>query len=294
MAEFLRVDEVSDDWNRCCCAPYHPVKMEVRQYIPMPGDGGSDFNHIAADLRQNFANMGKNDKAKAMTEMYRQNPVLMTIQRQDGQRCCAKCPCKWLSTFVCCACCQDGVDVYAGGFADPADNKEKGRPTPEMNSDRLIGSVVQPIFGGINLPTLHLKSPQEPEPYAKVEGPCFFGGWSEMCCNFKFAVSSMNNPTRSADLATIVKKRPNTLMGAVRELFSEADVYSIQFNGDAKLDASKKATVLAAQLLADYMWFDGNTEKCKNTDEAIYCYCCYFSCIGMICPVYIAIPKNSG
>jgi hypothetical protein len=26
-AEFLRVDEVSDDWNRCCCAPYHPVKV---------------------------------------------------------------------------------------------------------------------------------------------------------------------------------------------------------------------------------------------------------------------------
>ena len=33
-AEFLRVDEVSDDWNRCCCAPYHPVK--VRPPPPTP------------------------------------------------------------------------------------------------------------------------------------------------------------------------------------------------------------------------------------------------------------------
>lgn len=28
--EILRIDEVSDDWNRCCCAPYHPLKLEVR------------------------------------------------------------------------------------------------------------------------------------------------------------------------------------------------------------------------------------------------------------------------
>ena len=36
-SEILRVDEVSDDWNRCCCAPYHPLRLEMRQYIPVPG-----------------------------------------------------------------------------------------------------------------------------------------------------------------------------------------------------------------------------------------------------------------
>lgn len=84
-----------------------------------------------------------------------------------------------------------------------------------------------------------------------------------------------------------------TKAGMVRELVSDADVYSIEFK-DTQLDASKKATVLMGLLLADYMFFDGNTEKCSQDDSAVYCYCCYFSCLGKICPVYIAIPKNNG
>jgi hypothetical protein len=38
----------------------------------------------------------------------------------------------------------------------------------------------------------------------------------------------------------------------------------------------------------------GNTEKCSQDDNFVYCYCCYFSLIGAICPVYVAIPKNTG
>lgn len=29
-AEVMRVDEVSDDINRCCCKPFHPMKLEFR------------------------------------------------------------------------------------------------------------------------------------------------------------------------------------------------------------------------------------------------------------------------
>lgn len=53
--EILRVDEVSDDWNRCCCTPYHPMKLEVRQYVPVPGDGtNSDYRHLMEDFRNDF------------------------------------------------------------------------------------------------------------------------------------------------------------------------------------------------------------------------------------------------
>ena len=45
--ELLRVDEISSDWNRCCCKPYHPLRLEVRQYLPVPGDRtASDYGHI--------------------------------------------------------------------------------------------------------------------------------------------------------------------------------------------------------------------------------------------------------
>jgi hypothetical protein len=54
--EVMRVDEVSDAWNRCCCTPYHPFRLEVRQYIPMPGDGtNSDYAHLSDDVRNDFA-----------------------------------------------------------------------------------------------------------------------------------------------------------------------------------------------------------------------------------------------
>ena len=45
------------------------------------------------------------------------------------------------------------------------------------------------------------------------------------------------------------------------ELFSNADNYTIAFDPSVKLTAAQKTTVLASQLLADYMYFDGNTDR---------------------------------
>jgi hypothetical protein len=160
-----------------------------------------------------------------------------------------------------------------------------------------VGSAVQPNYGGWIRPTIHLRGEGEKEdaqPFAKIEGPLCFGGWSEMCCNFQFFVSQFMSPTKAGDVALITKKKPASLAAAFVELASDADVYSIVFNESANLTASQKITILAGQLLADYMFFDGNTEKCSQDDSAVYCYCCYFSCIGKLCPIYIAIPKNSG
>ena len=187
-AEFLRVDEISDDWNRCCCAPYHPVKLEVRPYIPVPGDNsGSDYSHMTQDFHQSFASMSLTAKYNALKQVYFANPPVMTMIRHDGERCCCKVPCKYLSTFVCCACCQDGMDVYAGGFAEE-EGKERGGPfMDQADPSRLIGTAIQPNYGGWCWPTIHLTAANQ-EPYAKIEGPCCFGGWSEMCCSFNVPV----------------------------------------------------------------------------------------------------------
>ena len=68
------------------------------------------------------------------------------------------------------------------------------------------------------------------QPFAKVEGPCFFGGWSEFCCDYKFFVSRSRSEKQSGDLALITKKKPAGAGGFIAELCSDADVYSIQFN----------------------------------------------------------------
>eukprot|EP01038_Epipyxis_sp_PR26KG_P016529 gene16529-22562_t len=295
-AEFLRIDEVSDDWNRCCCSPYHPLRLEVRQYIPFPGDNSSsDYSHLSEDIRTDFSRFRGREQQQYMRNFYMSQPVLMSMVRDDGERCCWKCPCKLLSSFVCFDFCKDGMHLYAGPVVDEPE-KEKGRPF-QLDQSKLIGSAVQPLYGGWTLPTIHLRADGQQDsdvPFGKVEGPCFFGGWSEMCCDFKFYTSYFNSPTHAGDLAFITKKKPQSLAGAFTELMTNSDVYTIQFNEKASLTAGQKATILTAQILADYMFFDGNTEKCKDTDGAVICYCCYFSCVGKLCPCYVAIPKNAG
>lgn len=292
--EFLRVDEVSDDWNRCCCTPYHPLRLEVRKYVPLPGDGSkSDFHHLTQDFKNDWDRLGAREKQGKMRDMYMANPVLLSLVRDDGQRCCAKFPCKWLSTFVCFDCCRDGMHIYAGPVLDEPD-KEKGRPF-SLDSNKLLGSAIQPTYGGCCIPTLHLRGKGQAdtdEPYGKIQGPCFFGGWSEMCFSFNFYASFFNSKDKEGDMGKIVKKRPTSLTAAFVELATDADVYGIEFKESANLNAEQKLGILTAQLLADYMFFDGNTEKCSQDDDFIYCYCCYYSFIGMICPCYIAIPKK--
>jgi hypothetical protein len=296
-SEILRVDEVSDDWNRCCCAPYHPTRLEVRQYVPTPGDGSSTgTDHIQNEVSRDWDRFSAGDRQRALHDYYTKFPVLMSILRDDGQRCC-KYPCKCLSSWVCFSCCQDGVHLYAGSISEDADD-EKGRYniTSSTGSDRLIGRVVQPNFGGWYIPALQLHDGLEANtnaPFGKVEGPCCFGGWSEFCFDFKFFVSNPSSPQHTGDLGLITKKKPSDAGGLVAELCSDADLYSIQFNEERGLNAEQKLTVLAAQLLLDYMLFDGNTKKCENRDEAVYCYCFYCSLLGNVCPCYIAIPKRS-
>lgn len=253
--EILRIDEVSDDWNRCCCNPYHPLKMEVRQYFPLPNKDSdankisSEYGYLKEDFARELSTLTGYNRQVAIEEWYKSQPVLFSMVRDNGQRCCCKTPCKVLNTFVCCACCQDGMHAYAG---EVVDGKEKGlinNPDPA----KFIGTVKQVEFGGCCTPSLYLTDGPTSEPFAKVEGPCCFGGWSENCCDFNFTVSRFNSAKKMGDLGKIVKKKPEGLAGQFKEVFTQADVYSVQFNDGAELSPGQKVTVLTAQILSDYM-----------------------------------------
>jgi hypothetical protein len=293
-SEILRIDEVSDDWNRCCCAPYHPTRLEVRQYVPTPGDASSSgTDHIQNELFRDWDRFSPVDRQRAIHDHYSKFPVLMSILRDDGQRCC-KFPCKCLSSWVCFPCCQDGVHLYAGSIAETGGD-EKGRYniTPDTGADSLIGRVVQPNFGGCCVPVLQLHSGLDAntnEPFGKVEGPCCFGGWSELCCGYKFIVSEPSSQ-HDGNLGVITKKKPSDAGSFIAEFCSDADLYSIQFKEEKGLNAEQKLTILAAQLLLDYMLFDGNTKKCEHGDFFVTCYCFYCSILGNVCPCYIAYPN---
>ena len=300
--EIMRADEVSNDCNRCCCRPYHPFRLEFRQYIPMPGDGSkSDYSHIREDVLADLSRPG-NSRQMSLRDFYKTQPVLLSMVRDDGMRCCYDfSECKCLRCCVCCSCCADGVGIYAGSVPDPPLDEE-GKPTGEIGrpynlpSDRLIASVTQPIFAGWCIPTLDLRADTNnmTDPFAKFTGPCIFGGWSEMCCDFKFFVSKHNPAAdqKLGDVALVTKKAPTTLSGAFRELASDADVYHVAFDPEAneKLTPSQKIAVLSGQLLSDYMLFDGQTGKCTCDDDGITCYFFYCSVIGCLWPCSLYIP----
>ena len=278
--ELMRFDEVSDDWNRCCCRPYHSFKLEARQHIPMPGEdvNRSDYSFLSSQVANDWDRFRANPVSRDtyLSDLYAAQPVLFTIQRNDGVRCCYKCPCKLLSCPVLCSFCQDGVHVYAGTTPNhPEDpKKELGRPygLPQELAHKLMGSVEQPIFGGCCIPFQALRDgPDVNEPFGKTTGPCFFGGWSEMCCDFAFNVSRFTSDRNSADLAKITKRAPVTASQAAATLCcnGDADVYSLEYNPQGNMTPQQKVVGISSLLLIDAMYFDGQMKKWDIKDEVL-------------------------
>jgi hypothetical protein len=163
----------------------------------------------------------------------------------------------------------------------------------------MIGSALKPICGGYYRPLLEIREgsvvPQGRDttiaPFAQLEGPCLFGGWTECCCDFYFPLSRFGSD-KKGDLGGVVKKAPKSLAGGFRSFIEDNSVYTIQFDQGANLTAAQKSTVLASQLLYDYMLFDGNTEKCSQDDNNVYCYICYCMLFGCLVPCTLTIPKK--
>ena len=129
-----------------------PLKLEVRQYIPAGFTNGvsNTTEHVWADVQTSAEDMrlvhGRRGRLRQQQlrdkERYKSYPVLMTAQRMDGQRCIAY-PCKWLSTFVCFNCCQDGMHLYAGAIEeeDRSGGNDLGRPPTDPLSIKQLQSV---------------------------------------------------------------------------------------------------------------------------------------------------------
>jgi hypothetical protein len=357
--EILRVDEVSDKSNRYFCGPLHPFRLEFRQYVPIPGDASnSGYDHISDELKTKLKNWVHDGKTlqEGLKKFYVKNQaVIFTAVRNDGQRLC--CPCKILRLFTCFPICADGMHMYAGKlkkhFVD-----EKGRPI-QSASDlkdaeyRLVGSVTQPICDGTFLPTFHLRSDgvtDDSEPFGSLRGPCIFGGCFEMCVRFQFLVEANNPEVYKTKLATIKKQKIGPQSTIMDSQFSDASVFYIFFSSDENMNKtqhrnerlvsccclqpvsnlepnknkrqssttslddeaaessrensfietaesifvtpSQKLTIISAQILADYLYFNGNTEMCKNDIDALYCYYCYCSTFGCMIPWYCCFPKQ--
>lgn len=149
-AHLFIVQEDSHDCARLFCAPAH-------------------------SLHARFKLVNAVDRLWATGAEIDEMPTAFTADRVG---CCTK---PFIGCWICCEACKDGVYVHAGEpplppgmIAAPADN--------------TIGYATQPDCGGYFTPTINLHERVAPGtgyegfvPLAKVEGPCVFGGCSELC-----------------------------------------------------------------------------------------------------------------
>ena len=67
-----------------------------------------------------------------------------------------------------------------------------------------------------------------------MEGPCFFGGCSELCCDNRFGVERSFDRRLGADpfrheAAVITRRKPDSFAGFARELFTDVRAASPSF-----------------------------------------------------------------
>ena len=155
-----------------------------------------------------------------------------------------------------------------------------------------MAHVKQPKCGGGFKPSLdiYVGATDTIDPWAIVLGPCFFGGLSEFCCNFQFDVKRSHG---TPNFANFIKVRPKSAANVAKQCCSTADNYQMNFapkegtGTKLELKVEEKLALLTSSILADYMWFDGDTSWCVCTDRDARLNCCFFNCMGCIIPIYI-------
>lgn len=125
-------------------------------------------------------------------------------------------------TSCCCPCCLQEIEIYA----------PSGVP---------VGYVIQNWHPC--LPKLTIKNERK-EDVLKIIGPCLVCG---CCADVDFEIKSL-------DEENVIGKISKQWTGFVREAFTDADNFGIQFPLD--LDVKMKAVMLGACFLIDFMFFE--------------------------------------
>ena len=215
----------------------------------------------------------------------------MTMEREG---CFSK---PFLACCICSDMCKNDMYLHAGAL-DPSIEVGKAGAT----HDKCIGHTTQPKCGGFFTPTINIMDRAagqgEFSALAKVEGPCFFGGCSELCCDSQWNVSRMTPETwdekiNLGDMAIITKKKPGSLASTLREMATDSDTFTMEFKPEAQLTPQQKATMIASLLLVDYMFFEQDNGMLSCEGGKVKITLCETYCCGSLCPWNISIPGSS-
>jgi hypothetical protein len=184
----------------------------------------------------------------------------------------------------------------------------EGKPGEKKGSrdlHNMLGQSVQPKGGGNFKPVMQIMdrgSSGQAEMFAATRGPCLFGGCSEFCVDSRFGISAARPGMEVAqlhslpfgDFASITKVKPNSFTGALREAFTDSDIYEVQFNSNA-ITVQQKANILGSMVHLDYMFFERDNDMlaCPGGDtlEITFFNCFVYGCI---CPCKCTLSKGEG
>jgi hypothetical protein len=131
---------------------------------------------------------------------------------------------------------------------------------------------------------LGIHAQNDPTPAYQVNGPCFFGGCKSLFCDDKFPIRDMEGK----QLGELKKHAPRSCGDCLKEIFTDADDYAVQFQPEATEDA--RLGMLTATIMADIILFEKDKGPCwcENPcacDFAITVCNCYVC--GCFRPCYI-------
>ena len=125
----------------------------------------------------------------------------MTMEREGCDCCCDASPKPCLCCFSCTEGCSEHSNLYAGSI-EGAPGEMKG-----LKRSNHLGETVQPVTGGGFKPVLQIMDRGEKKPesetFAALQGPCLFGGCSELCCDTNFGLSVAQEGSSLADMKAL-------------------------------------------------------------------------------------------
>jgi len=283
------IKEESDGCSRCCCSPDHSVFVK--------------FYHVdasAPELQPGQMVDWSYDPSESGTAPF------MTFER-EGCDCCCKgiCPKPCLCCFACKESCSQVGTLHAGDLTGvPGDAQGKRDRT------KLLGETIQPRGGGGFKPVMQMMDRADPtdgaigrsELFAATRGPCFTGGCSKLCCDAEFgsavaAPQDFGNVKKMhtlnfGDFATITKLKPKTMAQGAREMFTDSDLFDVQYKNPS-ITPQQKANVLAQMVLLDYMFFERDSDMCYSDSAGFHIVFCNCFIYGCVCPCDITISNSS-
>jgi hypothetical protein len=142
-----------------------------------------------------------------------------------------------------------------------------------------IGWVKQPMFGGGLSPKFELMDREGGEAVATISANavCCIGG---LCCDHTFEVKDSKT---GQSLGKLVKEKPESMGQIAQEMVGDADIFTMHVQKDVSVQ--RKASLLAALHLVDYMFFEDEGEfQLDIINRQCSFKCCDMYCLGCKMP----------